>query len=89
MRDGRVALVRPLRPAEDVPLLVEMLMQQIIAYCTDRGFSSLLGIVLRQNQGMRGLASRLGFVGRPFDDEDMVMVALPLPGKEGRSPAGR
>lgn len=163
LRDGRVALIRPVRPAEDIPLLEEMLanvadddkylrfckvvkgvppellakmarvdydremvfialvarddgsplalgvvdafvsadhseaeysillrsdtkgsglgkalMQKVIAYCRERDITSVVGLVLKENHGMRGLAKHLGFSTRSDPDDDMVTVTLRL-----------
>ncbi|OYY60108.1 MAG: hypothetical protein B7Y51_12340 [Burkholderiales bacterium 28-67-8] len=163
LRDGRVALIRPLRPSEDIPLLAELLanvagedlflrfskviqgippellakmarvdydremgfvaltenaqgqpvllgvvdafvmpdhseaefsillrsdlkrsglgsalMKKIISYCAARDIRSLVGLILKNNHGMRGLASHLGFSSTSDPDDDMVTVTLPL-----------
>ena len=59
--------------------LGKALMEKIIAYCKSRGIESVVGLVLKENSGMRGLATRLGFKTRSDPDDDMVTVTLHLP----------
>ncbi len=54
------------------------LMRKIISYCSGRDIKSLVGMILKKNQGMRGLASHLGFSTEADPDDDMVTVTLPL-----------
>jgi acetyltransferase len=54
------------------------LMRKIISYCSGRDIKSLVGMILKKNQGMRGLASHLGFSSEADPDDDMVTVTLPL-----------
>jgi acetyl-CoA synthetase (ADP-forming)/acetyltransferase len=60
------------------------LMRKIMAYCERRGIQTLVGLVLKQNHGMRGLATHLGFVTEVDPDDDMVTVRLAL---QPRQPA--
>lgn len=54
------------------------LMKKIISYCADRDIKTLVGMILKNNHGMRGLASHLGFSSTSDPDDDMVTVTLPL-----------
>jgi acetyltransferase len=59
--------------------LGKLLMQKIIRYCESRNVRTIVGLVLKKNPGMRGLATRLGFVTSSSDeDDDMVTVTLRL-----------
>lgn len=58
--------------------LGKALMEKIIAYARSQGVSKLVGMVLRNNQGMRGLCTRLGFSVKSDPDDDMVTVTLIL-----------
>lgn len=62
--------------------LGKLLMQKIISYCRERKIGRIVGFVLRENQGMRGLAARLEFATEINADEDMVTVALGLAATE-------
>lgn len=59
--------------------LGKRLMQKIIAYCRGRKIRYVVGLVLRENQAMRGLATHLGFATRRDPDDDMVTMTLHLP----------
>ena len=54
------------------------LMKKIISYCADRDIKTLVGMILKNNHGMRGLASHLGFSSTSDPDDDMITVTLPL-----------
>ena len=59
--------------------LGKALMRKILRYCRSRELYSIVGLVLKKNPGMRGLASHLGFVAASSDlDDDMVTVRLNL-----------
>lgn len=58
------------------------LMKKIISYCAARDIKTLVGMILKQNHGMRGLASHLGFSTAVDPDDDMVTVTLPLTGPD-------
>lgn len=59
--------------------LGKLLMTKIIDYCRSQGVASVFGLVLRNNERMLGLCSRLGFAKAPDDDDDdMVKVVLQL-----------
>lgn len=62
--------------------LGKALMQKIIAYCKGREIHSIIGLVLKENAGMRGLAKHLGFSTRSDPDDDMVTMTLDLKSKE-------
>ena len=64
------------------------LMRKIKGYCERRGIETLVGLVLKQNHGMRGLATHLGFATAVDpDDEDMITVRLALqPGQKASRP---
>lgn len=64
------------------------LMRKIMGYCERRGIATLVGLVLKQNHGMRGLATHLGFATAVDpDDEDMITVRLALqPGQKASRP---
>ncbi len=61
---------------------LKALMQKIIAYCKGREIQSILGLVLKDNSGMRGLAKQLGFSTRSDPDDDMVTMTLDLASNE-------
>ena len=58
--------------------LGKALMEKIIAYARSQGALKLVGMVLRNNQGMRGLCTRLGFSTKSDPEDDMVTVTLTL-----------
>jgi acetyltransferase len=58
--------------------LGKVLMNKIIDYTREKGRERLMGVVLRKNTGMRGLATRLGFTTDDDPDDDMVTVRLSL-----------
>lgn len=58
--------------------LGKALMEKIIAYARSQGAQKLVGMVLRNNQGMRGLCTRLGFSTKSDPEDDMVTVTLIL-----------
>lgn len=58
--------------------LGKQLMLKIIDYCRRRGVRKLVGLVLKQNRGMRGLSTHLGFATAVDPDDDMVVMTLPL-----------
>jgi acyl-CoA synthetase (NDP forming)/GNAT superfamily N-acetyltransferase len=58
--------------------LGKLLMLKIIDYCRRRGVAKLFGLVLKQNKGMRGLSTHLGFATAVDPDDDMVVMTLPL-----------
>ena len=58
--------------------LGKIMMEKIIAYCRSQKFGKVVGMVLRNNQPMRGLCTRLGFSCRADPDDDMVTMTLPL-----------
>ena len=60
--------------------LGKRLMQKIIAYCKERKIQRVVGLILRENHAMRGLATHLGFATRSDPDDDMVTMTLHLPG---------
>lgn len=60
------------------------LMEKIIGYCRVQEFGKIVGLVLRDNQPMRGLCTRLGFRTRIDPDDNMVTMTLPL----GAEPRG-
>jgi L-amino acid N-acyltransferase YncA len=53
-------------------------MNKIIDYTREKGRERLMGVVLRKNTDMRGLATRLGFTTNDDPDDDMVTVRLSL-----------
>ena len=54
------------------------LMHKLIAYSRARGTARIEGEVLRDNQRMREFVRELGFVARPYEDQDAVRVVLEL-----------
>lgn len=62
--------------------LGKLLMEKIITYCKERKIGNVIGLVLRENQGMRGLATKLGFATKTDPDDDMVTVSLKLAASE-------
>jgi acyl-CoA synthetase (NDP forming)/GNAT superfamily N-acetyltransferase len=65
--------------------LGKILMQKVIHYCRTRHISTVVGLVLKENSAMRGLATRLGFKTIVDPDDDMVTVALQLSSKGAAS----
>lgn len=61
--------------------LGKRLMQKIIAYCGERKIHRVVGLILRENHAMRGLATHLGFATRTDPDDDMVTMTLQLPAR--------
>ncbi len=58
--------------------LGKLLLNKMIRYCRDRGAQEIFGDVLAENEGMRGLATHLGFRTEPGADEGVVRVRLQL-----------
>lgn len=58
--------------------LGKALMEKIIGYARSHGAEKIVGVILRNNQGMRGLCTRLGFSVKADPDDDMVSVSLDL-----------
>ena len=58
--------------------LGKLLMERIIAYCRAQKFGKVVGMVLKNNQPMRNLCRRLGFICTSEPDDDMVTLTLPL-----------
>lgn len=58
--------------------LGQLLLERITRYCRERGFDTLYGLVLPENESMLKLARRLGFRSTPLLDEDMIKVYLQL-----------
>jgi acetyltransferase len=56
-------------------------MSKLIAFLTGRGTQRVVGIVLKENRGMRELAHALGFRAEPAapGDADTLNFVLPLP----------
>jgi acetyltransferase len=54
------------------------LMQRLIGVARERGVRRLVGQVLRENEGMLGLAKDLGFVARPTAEDGVIEVELDL-----------
>jgi len=54
------------------------LMHKLIAYSRGRGTGRIEGEVLRDNQRMREFVRELGFVAKPYEDQDAVRVELTL-----------
>jgi acetyltransferase len=61
--------------------LGHLLMSKLIAFLTGRGTQRVVGIVLKENRGMRELAHALGFRAEPPapGDADTLNFVLPLP----------
>ncbi len=59
----------------------QLLMDKLIRYLRSHGTQRIVGTVLRENKGMLGLASRLGFdIKAQPEDPDLRHVELPLQG---------
>lgn len=58
--------------------LGKLLLMKMIDYCRSRGVGELFGDVLVENEGMRGLATRLGFTTEAGETEGVVRVTLTL-----------
>ncbi|MDM0044452.1 GNAT family N-acetyltransferase [Variovorax dokdonensis] len=61
-----------------------LLLSELITHARARGYERLYGIVLRENQGMLGLARSLGFVAERHEDDEpdtqrMVLHLKPAP----------
>ncbi len=54
------------------------LLKKMVGYSRECGFDTLYGLVIPENDGMLGLAKRLGFRSTPLLDEDMIKVYRPL-----------
>lgn len=55
-----------------------ILLEKVITYCHNRRTNIIFGEVLRENQGMRGLAEKAGFESKPGPDGDTVEIRLSL-----------
>ncbi len=61
--------------------LGRLLMETMVAYCRHRHLRIVYGLVLKENEGMLGLAHKIGFIEYEYEDEtedDMVKVVLAL-----------